>query len=138
MHRGSKPSGANRKRALFRSQRGGSRVKLLVFLLVAGACAWAGFKVVPPYMDNYELEDWMRTQEPYWMVNRTTDEVLAENILKEIESRNIPATKDNIKILANNPRDVRVSVDYTVHIDLSVYQFDLHFNPVVDNRSLIQ
>lgn len=120
------------------SQRGGARVRLIMFLVFAGLLGWVAYKVVPPYMANYQLEDWMRTQEPYWLVNHTTDEALVENILKEIDAHGIPATKDNVKILANNSRDVKVSVDYIVHIDLSFYQFDLHFNPVMDNQSLIQ
>ncbi|HET9402907.1 MAG TPA: hypothetical protein VFO34_18310 [Candidatus Acidoferrales bacterium] len=120
------------------SQQGGARIRLIIFLVIVGLMGWSAYKVVPPYMANYQLEDWMRTQAPYWLVNHTTDEVLVDNILKEIDARGIPATKDNVKILANNSRDVKVSVDYTVHIDLSFYQFDLHFNPVMDNQSLIQ
>lgn len=119
-------------------QRGGARIRLIIFLVFVGLFGWVAYKVVPPYMANYQLEDWMRTQAPYWLVNHTTDEVLVDNIMKEIQSHDIPATKENVKILANNSRDVKVSVDYIVHIDLSFYQFDLHFNPMMDNQSLIQ
>jgi hypothetical protein len=119
-------------------ERGGARFRLIMFLLIAGAIAYVGWKTIPPYINNYQLEDWLRTQEPYWLANHVSDDVLVDNIMKEIDSHSIPATKDDVKILANNSRSVKVSIDYKVHIDLSVYQFDLHFNTVMDNQSLIQ
>jgi len=120
------------------SERGGARIRLIMFLIVVGALGYVGYKTVPPYLSNYQLEDWLRTQEPYWVANRQTDEALVDTIMKEIQSHDIPATKDDVKILENNSHGVKVSIDYKVHIDLSVYQFDMHFNPVMDNQSLIQ
>ena len=118
--------------------RGGARFRLILFLLIAGSVAFVGWKTIPPYINNYQLEDWLRTQEPYWLANHVSDDVLVDNIMKEIDSHNIPATKDDIKILANNSRSVKVSIDYKAHVDLSVYQFDLHFVTVMDNQSLVQ
>jgi hypothetical protein len=119
-------------------ERGGARFRLILFLLIVGAVAFVAWKTIPPYINNYQLEDWLRTQEPYWLANHVSDDVLVDNIMKEIDSHNIPATKDDVKILANNSRSVKVSIDYKVHIDLSVYQFDLHFVTVMDNQSLVQ
>lgn len=119
-------------------ERGGARFRLIFFLLIAGSIAFVGWKTIPPYINNYQLEDWLRTQEPYWLASHLSDDVLVDNIMKEIDSHGIPATKDDIKILANNSRSVKVSIDYKVHVDLSVYQFDLHFNTVMDNQSLVQ
>jgi hypothetical protein len=119
-------------------ERGGARFRLILFLLIAGSVAFVAWKTIPPYINNYQLEDWLRTQEPYWLANHVSDDVLVDNIMKEIDSHNIPATKDDIKILANNSRSVKVSIDYKVHVDLSVYQFDLHFVTVMDNQSLVQ
>lgn len=132
------PKSAERGSDACAVERGGARIRLIMFLVFVGLFGWIAYKVVPPYIANYQLEDWMRTQEPYWLVNHMTDDALIDNIMKEIQAHDIPATKENVKVLANNPRDVKVSVDYTVHIDLSFYQFDLHFNPVMDNQSLIQ
>jgi len=119
-------------------ERGGARFRLIFFLLIAGSAAFAGWKTIPPYINNYQLEDWLRTQEPYWLASHMSDEALVDTIMKEIDSHNIPATKDDVKILANNSRSVKVSIDYKAHVDLSVYQFDLHFVTVMDNQSLVQ
>jgi hypothetical protein len=45
-------------------------------------------------------------------------------------------TKDEIKVLASASL-VRISVDYTVPVDLMVYKMELHFTPSSENKSIL-
>lgn len=119
-------------------QRGGARIKLALFILIFGTGAWVAWKTIPPYVAEYELEDWMRNQTPYFLVNHMTDESLKDAIAHELSARNIPADKDNVKIIANNSRVIKYQVEYSVPVDLGFYQTSLHFSAASDSASLVQ
>lgn len=115
--------------------RGGARLKAVVWLLILGAGAYVAFKTVPLYVADYELQDRMQTEARFALVNRKSPEEVRDIIFKEAQARDIPATRENIKV-ESNERGVRISVHYTVTVDLRVYQWQLHFNPHADSRAL--
>jgi ribosome-interacting GTPase 1 len=99
---------------------------------------FVSYKVIPPYFANYQLEDWLKTQIPFLMVNHTTDDALYASIIKEMHSEGIDITKDNIKIVQNNANGINVQISYDVKLDLMVYQATLHFTPQMNSQSLVQ
>lgn len=115
--------------------RGGARLKAVSWLFGALAVIYVGVKVVPVYFANYQLQDKMLTEARFATVNRRTDEELRNIIYREIQDRDIPARREDIHI-EQSSRGVRISVDYTVPVDLKVYEFKLHFSPTSENRSL--
>jgi hypothetical protein len=117
-------------------ERGGSRVKALLWTVVLLAGAYAAFKVIPVCINNYMLQDKLTTEARFSIVNHRSDDELREVIFREIQERDIPARKEDIKIVENTRRGVSVTVDYNVPVDLKVYQLTLHFNPSADNRAL--
>ena len=119
-------------------ERGGARLRLLLFLLIFGTIAYVSWKTIPPYVAEYELEDWMRTETPYFLVNHMPDDTLRDTIMKELQDRNIPAGKDDVKIQSNNARMIKYEVDYSVPLDFGFYQTALHFSAKSDSQSLIQ
>jgi len=121
-----------------RGQRGGARFRALIWTALLVSFIFVSYKVIPPYFANYQLEDWLKTQIPFLMVNHTTDEALYASIIKEMSNEGIEVTKDNIKIIQNNSRGVNVQIDYTVKLDLMVYQTTLHFTPQMNSQALVQ
>ncbi len=117
-------------------ERGAARLKAVIWLLILGAAVYVAFKVVPVYVDNYQLQDKLQTEARFATVNRRTDEELRNAIYREIQDRDIPARPEDIQVLENSGRVVRLSVDYTVTVDLKVTQLHLHFNPTAENRSV--
>ena len=115
--------------------RGGARLKEVYWLFGVLAVIYVGVKLVPVYFANYQLQDKMLTEARFATVNRRTDEELRNIIYREIQDRDIPARREDIHI-EQSSRGVRISVDYTVPVDLKVYEFNLHFSPTSENRSL--
>lgn len=115
--------------------RGGARLKAVSWLFGVLAVIYVGVKLVPVYFANYQLQDKMLTEARFATVNRRTDEELRNIIYREIQDRDIPARREDIHI-EQSSRGVRISVDYTVAVDLKVYEFNLHFSPTSENRSL--
>ena len=117
-------------------ERGGARLKAIFWTAVLVSLFYVGFKVVPVFFANYQLQDKMNTEARFATVNHRSDEELRNIIYKEIQDKDIPARRENIKVLENTQRGVRIAVEYTVPVDLKVYQFELHFSPMADNRAL--
>ncbi len=117
-------------------ERGGARLKAIFWLLLLAAGGYVAFKLVPIYLANYQLQDKLQAVARFATVNHRTDDELREVIFREIQDRDIPAKRENIKILENSPRRVSVSVDYSVDVDLKVHQLHLQFNPAAENRAL--
>lgn len=96
---------------------------------------YAAVKIVPPYAAEYQLADKMQEQARFAVVNRYTDEQIRNNVFKVVQDLEIPVKREAIKVEASQ-QIVKISVDYTVPIDLLVYHLDLHFTPSSENRAL--
>jgi type III secretion system FlhB-like substrate exporter len=119
----------------FRAQRGVGKLKAIAFTAIVVFGAFAAYKMLPPYFAEYQLADKMQEEARFAVVNRHGEEQIREAIFKEAQDLEIPIQKEDIKVFASQAV-VRISVDYTVPIDLLFYKMDLHFTPSSENKSL--
>jgi hypothetical protein len=124
------------KQRQLRAQRGAGKFKAIVYTAVLVFGVFCAVRLLPPYVAEYQLSDKMQEQARFGVVNRYTEEQVRDIIFKEAMDLNVPITKEQIKVLAN-PSMVRISLDYTVPIDLLVYKMDLHFTPSSENKSIL-
>jgi hypothetical protein len=92
--------------------------------------------MVPPYINEYQLNDTMQETAKFASVTRSGEDQIRATIFRKIEELDIPATKEDVKVSAVNGK-VSISVDYSVPIDLMFYKFDLHFTPATSNKDII-
>lgn len=118
------------------SERGEGRLKALLMLLFFVAVGYLGVKLVPPYVNNYQLQDKMVEEARFAGVNRKDPEAVKDDIFKEMKSLNIPAGRDEIQIVSTPPFSIHIALDYTVTVDVPGYQFHLQFHPSADSNSL--
>ena len=118
-----------------RSERGEGRFKAILFTAIFAFAIYAGVKIVPPYVNNYQIADKMQETARFAVVNRYDEEKVRDVIFKEVQDLEIPVKREEIKVVAN-VSVVKISLDYTVPIDLLFYHFDLHFTPTSENKSL--
>lgn len=127
-----------RHQALHYRQRGGSRVSLVITLLIVAAMVFAAVKIVPIYFANFELQDSMQTEARFALSGypvKTVDDV-RNDIWKKATDLSIPIdTKDEIHVVEASG-SVNISIDYSVPVDLKVYQLTLQFHPHADNHTI--
>lgn len=128
--------GTNQRQCRARAQRGGGRIKAIAFTAILAFGVFAAFKLLPPYINEYQLADKMQEQARFGVVNRYTEDQIRETIFKEAQDLDVPIKKEEIKVLASASL-VRISLDYRVPIDLLVYKMELHFTPSSENKSLL-
>lgn len=117
-------------------ERGEGKFKAILVTAILLFLAYAAFKMVPPYVDEYQLNDTMQETAKFASVTRSGEEQIRATVFRKIEELGIPAKKEDVKVTAVNGR-VSISVDYTVPIDLMVYKFELHFTPSTSNKDII-
>ena len=126
--------GVNQRR--FHAQRGEGRFKAIAITAILVFGVFAAFKLLPPYINEYQLSDKMQEQARFGVVNRYTEEQIRDTIFKEAQDLDVPIKKEDIKVLASSSV-VRISLDYRVPIDLLFYKMELHFTPSSENKSLL-
>jgi len=109
-------------------QRGEGRLKAIIYTLILVAGVYVAFKLVPLYVDNYQLKDKISEQARFAVVNRYSEEQIKDIIYKVIQDLDIPAKREDIKVQQTN-HGLLISVNYTVPVDFRVYKTEINFKP---------
>ncbi len=118
-----------------RSELGAGRVKTVVSLAFLAALIYSGIKIIPVYVNSYQLNDFIEQQTPYWLTQRTSGDVVQKSILSKAADLGLPISADQVKVDAT-PGRVTVALDYVVPVNLIVYTLNLHFTPSAENRQI--
>lgn len=118
-------------------ERGGSRLNLLITLVILGSMGFAGVKVIPTYVENYQFQDSIEAESRFALTGypkKSPDDVRAD-IYKKAKELDLPVKSENIRVSMTNG-SVEIDVDYSVTFDLSVYQWTHDFHPHADNHTI--
>jgi hypothetical protein len=118
-------------------ERGGSKINFLLTVVILGAIVFAAVKIAPVYVANYEFQDSIATESRFAITGypkKSVDDI-RDDVFKKAQDLGIPAKRDDIQVSIDN-NNVDIGLDYTVPIDLAVYQFTLQFHPHADNHSI--
>jgi uncharacterized membrane protein len=119
-----------------RSQRGAGKLKAIIFTVIFILAIFVAFKLVPPYVNEYQLQDKMQEVARFAIVNRYSDEQVRENMFKVVQDLDLPIKREEIKVYISQAT-CRISLDYTVPVDLMFYSTELHFSPASENKSIM-
>ncbi|HEX4379607.1 MAG TPA: hypothetical protein VH022_06220 [Candidatus Acidoferrum sp.] len=126
---------ASRSRAALRAEHGAGTIKAILWTVLLIYGAFVAYKILPAYVAEYQLQDKMQEQAKFAVVNRYPEEQIRDSIFKVIKDLEIPVKREDIKITATQDV-VRIACDYSVPVDLLVYQMNLHFTPSSENKNL--
>ncbi len=111
-------------------------VRLLFGIFLIVAVVFLAWKVVPAYFANYQFQEEVDDVARSAAMNaRKTPEEIRAAVLERAESRRIPLDADDVAVTRNGV-DVSISAQYTVHVDVPVYPFDLKFNASTTREGL--
>lgn len=116
---------------------GSSKLNLILTLAVLGAMAFAGVKIVPAYVTNYQLQDAFESECRFALsaYPKKSPDDIRQDIWKEMQELGIPAKPEDIRLSMSGGL-VAISLDYSVPVDLEIYQFILQFHPHADNHTI--
>ena len=119
-----------------RTEVASGRLKTLFSLAILAAVVFIAVKIIPVYVNNYELEDHIGQLSTQLAVRTkpATPEEVKNEVVAFAQDHGIALTADNVKVTISNR--VVIILDYTVPVDLVVYTLKLHFTKSAENRSL--
>lgn len=117
------------------SEKGGSRLKTLAALAIVFVMIFFAIKIVPIFIANYELQNSIQDEATYASVTRKDPAAIRADIQKKLKELGLPDDPNAIQV-SSDEGNVSISLEYTVPVNLSVYQLDLHFHPTANNSSL--
>ena len=91
-------------------------------------------KLVPPYFNNYQLQDAITGEARMNTYTPKTVEEMRDTIWRKCKELDIPVTREQVNVQRDG-QGVAIWLDYTVHVDLPVYPVDLKFHPSSKNKS---
>ena len=104
------------------------QIKALLGLFLCAAFFYTAWKVVPPYLNDYEFQDAVgQIAREATFNHQITEDVIRERVAKKAAEFGIPLTQEGVHITNNGP-EVVVTGDYVVHIDLPIHPFDMNFH----------
>jgi len=118
-------------------QRGGAKFNFLLTVLVLGAMGYAGFKVVPSYVNDYQFQDAIQEESRFALsaYPKKSPDDIRNDVIKKAQALDLPIKNENIRIGVSN-NSVDITADYSVTFDLSVYQWTHDFHHHADNHTL--
>jgi hypothetical protein len=119
-----------------RSELGEGKLKAVIYAAIFLLLIYSAVKIVPAYVSDFQLTDKMQEQARFAVVNRYSEEQIRENVYKTVKELEIPAKREDIMIFAD-ASVVKISLKYTVPVDLFFYHLDLHFTSSSENKSVI-
>lgn len=110
-------------------------VRALVGLLIVVGAIYTAWLVVPAYLHNYQLEDAMGDEARMNTYSAKSEEDMRETIYRKAKDMEMPITRDQVNV-KREAQSVNIWVNYTVHVELPGYAFDLQFHPSTKNKAL--
>jgi len=121
--------------AIRRREKGSGRLKTLIWLVFFGSFIYVGIKVVPILLTEYQFQDFMDQTARFATVNRTSAAQISKQVMDEAKQDDIPLSADDLHVTAESGF-VNIKADYSVTVDLNVYQWTLNFHPAAGNKPL--
>jgi hypothetical protein len=118
-----------------RSDSGKSSIQAYLTLVFLACVAFAAFKILPVYVNSWEIEDYIRQQTPFWLTQRANGDIIRGKVLDKARDLDLPISADQVQVDASSA-SVTVNLDYTVPVDLKVYTLNLHFSSEAQNKQL--
>ena len=118
-----------------RSDLGLGRGRLIADVAILGALVYVGIKVIPVYVQNYELSDYIRQLAIQATAQRSSAAAIQQQVVVFAQHLDLPVNQENVKVAVGDSA-ITIALDYVVPVDLRVYTWVLHFAPSTENRFL--
>lgn len=101
--------------------------------LVLGGLAFFGLRLLPVYLRNLQLQDFVEDVTQRVESRTQPDDLLRAWVLEKASALDLPVKANNV-LVKRTQNDVRIDVKYVVRVDLPFYTVDLHFYPGAGSR----
>ena len=110
------------------------RLKALFGILVVVAGFYYAWKILPPYIAEYQFQEEIQTIARNNEYSQATIEKIRDEVKRKIDETGVPIAPESVIIYRGGNFDLVIGANYTVHVD-AVIPFDMTFHPAAKNGS---
>jgi hypothetical protein len=107
-----------------KGERGGARAKLLIFIVVVAAVAYAGYLYLPVAYDAYLFKDLMQHDVDVAVTQGYQPAWVQEQLTKSLREYNVPANAIITPVQRDNRVEVRVQFTRPIALPGYTYQYE--------------
>jgi hypothetical protein len=114
-------------------------LKLIFGVAIIAAMVMVGYKIIPPYFSNYELEDAIKTEALQATYSTRSEEDVRDAVIKQARNYDIALTPKQVHISrlgGFGTGTLAIDADYSVPIDLPGYSTTIEFHPSSKNKGI--
>jgi hypothetical protein len=105
----------------------------LLLILVGG---FVVYKVVPAFWGDYKLGRLIEEQSVIYTYSPKSDQGIADLISEKAAELNVPLAPEQVSV-QRTPMGLKISAEYSVHVELPIHPLDLNFKTSNDNKNVM-
>ncbi len=129
-------SGQEEMNSANRSERGGGSFSAILGLVVIAAVIFAAIKLLPPYIANYQFQDYLDNTARTATYSPITEADLKKEIMSRGRELGIPLQDRQLAVQKVRGGSVNIAITYEVPVDLIVRQVVWRFAPSAGNTNI--
>jgi hypothetical protein len=102
------------------------KLKGLIGILIVVGIFYAAWNLIPPYFNNYQLQDALDDIARKNSYTQTTDDDIRKSVVRKAQSEDITLREDQV-VVTRSSDGLGISVKYSVHVDMVIHPVDLDF-----------
>ena len=111
------------------------RLRVLLTILIVCGGIYVGSKLAPPYYTYYQFQSDLEQAALVEAYSTRSEAAIQESIAARGRDYGLPLSLDQIRVRRAG-EEISISTEYTIHVDIPVYPFDLKFAPMTKKRRL--
>jgi len=114
-------------------------IRMFVGILVIVGGIFVSVKLIPPYFNNYQFNDWLKDEATHDSYSVKTESDIRTAVIKKAQEFDIPLTENDVKVTrygAQYNGTVIIQALYVIHVDFPGYPVDLHFDASTQNHGV--
>lgn len=92
--------------------------KFILSIGVIAAIIYLGLRIIPPYFENYQLQDDITDIAKFAPSTNESDDDIRAEVLKKAKTEGVDITAEMIHLDRNESKSVLITVDYSVPVTL--------------------
>ena len=116
-------------------ERGGTRLKFLIVMVILGAAAYAGYLYIPVQFDAYRFQDLMQRDVDMAVAQGSSASWVVDQLTKSAAEYNVPP--DAVITPSQQDNRMEVRVQFTRPIELPGYTYRYEFDYTAKSTSFI-
>ncbi len=111
------------------------KLKGLILLGIVAAGVYVGWNMIPPYFNNYQLQDDLDDIARRQSYTQTSEDGVKQVVINKARADDVTLKEEEITV-TRGPEGVGISVHYRVHLDMVVRPVDLDFTANSMNKRI--